>query len=74
MNVLVVGGAGFLGSHLTERLVAEGVPAAREVQRRAKDLGIDVPIIDFVCSVLDGAITPQEGVVLLMARDIGFET
>ena len=54
--------------------VAEGVPAAREVQRRAKDLGIDVPIIDFVCSVLDGAITPQEGVVLLMARDIGFET
>ena len=24
MNVLVVGGAGFLGSHLTERLVAEG--------------------------------------------------
>ena len=54
--------------------VAEGVPAAREVQRRAKDLGVDVPIIDFVCSVLDGAITPQEGVVLLMARDIGFET
>ena len=24
MNVLVVGGAGFVGSHLTERLVADG--------------------------------------------------
>jgi glycerol-3-phosphate dehydrogenase (NAD(P)+) len=62
-------------AQITDELghVAEGVPAAREVQQRASDLGIDVPIVDFVCSIIDGVITPQEGVTLLMARDIGFE-
>ena len=53
--------------------VAEGVPAAREVQRRAAALGIKMPITDWVCAVLDGSMTPIEGVAALMARDIGFE-
>ncbi len=53
--------------------VAEGVPAAREVQRRAAVLGVKMPITDWVCAVLDGTMTPIEGVAALMERDIGFE-
>ncbi|MBL8393554.1 MAG: NAD(P)-dependent glycerol-3-phosphate dehydrogenase [Candidatus Accumulibacter sp.] len=53
--------------------VAEGVPAAREVQRRAAALGVKMPITDWVCAVLDGVMTPIEGVAALMERDIGFE-
>jgi glycerol-3-phosphate dehydrogenase (NAD(P)+) len=41
--------------------VAEGVPAAREVQRRAAALGVRMPITDWVCAVLDGSMTPPKG-------------
>ena len=54
--------------------VAEGVPAAREVQRRAAALGVEMPITEWVCAVLDGVMQPQEGVAALMQRDIGFES
>jgi glycerol-3-phosphate dehydrogenase (NAD(P)+) len=53
--------------------VAEGVPAAREVQRRAAALGVRMPITDWVCAVLDGSMTPAAGVAALMSRDIVFE-
>ncbi|HMW55948.1 MAG: NAD(P)-dependent glycerol-3-phosphate dehydrogenase [Candidatus Accumulibacter phosphatis] len=53
--------------------VAEGVPAAHEVQRRAAALGVKMPITDWVCTLLDGSVTPIEGVAALMERDIGFE-
>lgn len=49
--------------------VAEGVPAAREVARRAAGLGIDMPITRAVTAVLDGRITPVAAVEQLMARD-----
>ncbi len=49
--------------------VAEGVPAAREVARRAAELGIDMPITRAVTAVLDGRITPVAAVEQLMARD-----
>jgi glycerol-3-phosphate dehydrogenase (NAD(P)+) len=49
--------------------VAEGVPAAREVARRATELGIDMPITRAVAAVLDGRITPRAAVEQLMARD-----
>lgn len=49
--------------------VAEGVPAAREVARRAAALGIDMPITQAVTAVLDGRITPRQAVGQLMARD-----
>ncbi len=49
--------------------VAEGVPAAREVDRRATELGIDMPITRAVTAVLDGRITPPMAVEQLMARD-----
>ena len=49
--------------------VAEGVPAAREVARRAAELGIDMPITRAVTAVLDGRITPRAAVEQLMARE-----
>ncbi|MCF8198627.1 MAG: NAD(P)-dependent glycerol-3-phosphate dehydrogenase [Sulfuritalea sp.] len=49
--------------------VAEGVPAAREVDRRAAGLGIDMPITRAVTAVLDGRISPHAAVEQLMARD-----
>ncbi len=49
--------------------VAEGVPAAREVAVRAKQLGIDMPITNAVVAVLDGKLTPREAVGQLMTRD-----
>jgi glycerol-3-phosphate dehydrogenase (NAD(P)+) len=48
--------------------VAEGVPAAREVARRAEALGIDMPITRAVTAVLDGRITPRAAVEQLMSR------
>jgi glycerol-3-phosphate dehydrogenase (NAD(P)+) len=49
--------------------VAEGVPAAREVARRAQQLGVDMPITRAVCAVLEGQLTPEQTVAALMTRD-----
>lgn len=49
--------------------VAEGVPAAREVARRASAMGIDMPITQAVCAVLDGRLSPADAVAALMSRD-----
>lgn len=49
--------------------VAEGVPAAREVNRRAVELGVEMPITRAVAAVLDGRLTPHAAVEQLMARD-----
>jgi glycerol-3-phosphate dehydrogenase (NAD(P)+) len=49
--------------------VAEGVPAAREVARRAAELGIEMPITRAVAAVLDGRVTARAAVDQLMARD-----
>lgn len=49
--------------------VAEGVPTAYEVARRAMQLGVDVPITSSVVAVLEGRITPREAVGQLMMRD-----
>ena len=49
--------------------VAEGVPACREVAKRAAALGIDMPITNAVCAVLDGKVKPAEAVARLMNRD-----
>lgn len=49
--------------------VAEGVPAAREVDRHAVELGIEMPITRAVTAVLDSRITPRAAVEQLMARD-----
>ena len=49
--------------------VAEGVPASREVAQRAHSLGVEMPIVQAVCAVLDGKLTPRQTVEALMARD-----
>jgi len=53
--------------------VAEGVPAAREVARRAEALGIDMPITRAVTAVLDGRLSPKAAVEQLMSREARHE-
>jgi len=49
--------------------VAEGVRSAPLVLRRAHVKGIDMPIVESVAAVLDGALVPSEALARLMARD-----
>lgn len=49
--------------------VAEGVPTTHEVNRRAKALGIEMPITAAVCDVLDGQLSAAGVVERLMNRD-----
>lgn len=48
--------------------VAEGVPTAAAAVGLAERAGVDVPVIQSVNRVLSGAITPLEGVSMLMER------
>jgi glycerol-3-phosphate dehydrogenase (NAD(P)+) len=49
--------------------VAEGVYTAREVDRLAQQLGVEMPISRAVAAVLDGRLTAAQAVEQLMARD-----
>lgn len=49
--------------------VAEGVYTARETDRLARELGIEMPISSAVAAVLDGRLSAPEAVAQLMARD-----
>lgn len=49
--------------------VAEGVPAAHEVNKRAAALGVEMPITAAVCAVLEGRLLPLTAVEALMSRD-----
>lgn len=49
--------------------VAEGVYTAREVDRLASRLGVDMPISSAVAAVLDGRLSAAHAVEQLMARD-----
>jgi glycerol-3-phosphate dehydrogenase (NAD(P)+) len=48
--------------------VAEGVMTAREVARRAAHLGVEMPITEAVCGVLDGRYSASAAVERLMGR------
>jgi len=48
--------------------VAEGVYCARTVVQRAQHLGVEMPIAQAVVALLDGAISAQQAVALLMGR------
>jgi len=48
--------------------VVEGVRAAREVDRVAKEHNIDMPIVEQVNNVLQGICTPKEAVKILLSR------
>jgi glycerol-3-phosphate dehydrogenase (NAD(P)+) len=54
--------------------VAEGVHTTRLVQRRAVELGLEMPLVAAVSDVLDGRKTPRECAAALMGRDIGYES
>ena len=49
--------------------VAEGVRSAREVARLAARHGVEMPVCEAVCAVLDGIVTPPQAVAQLLARD-----
>ncbi len=49
--------------------VAEGVQTAREVESRAAEAGVDMPITGAVCDVLFRGIAPRDAVEQLLARD-----
>lgn len=49
--------------------VAEGVHTAAAVEKRALELGVDMPITQSVCAVLFGGVSPREAVEQLLARD-----
>lgn len=49
--------------------VAEGVMTAHEVARRARGLGVDMPITATVCDVLDGKLSAPGAVERLMSRE-----
>jgi len=49
--------------------VAEGVYTAREVDRLARQFGVDMPISAAVAAVLDGRLNAAQAVEQLMARD-----
>lgn len=49
--------------------VAEGVNTAREVDIRARSLGVDMPITRAVCAVLFEGLPPRSAVEQLLARD-----
>jgi len=49
--------------------VAEGVHTAREVESRAAEAGVDMPITGAVCDVLFRGVAPRDAVEQLLARD-----
>jgi glycerol-3-phosphate dehydrogenase (NAD(P)+) len=54
--------------------VAEGVSTAREVQRLAEKMHIEMPITQTVCRLLDGAVSAQGAVEELLQREPGLES
>lgn len=53
--------------------VAEGVPAAREVARRADELGVYMPITQVVCAIVEGRMTAEHGLQFIMSSEAGAE-
>lgn len=49
--------------------VAEGVHSAHAVRGRARAAGIEMPITEAVCDVLDGALSPSQALDRLLSRE-----
>jgi glycerol-3-phosphate dehydrogenase (NAD(P)+) len=49
--------------------VAEGVHSAHAVRDRARAAGVEMPITEAVCAVLDGALSPPQALDRLLARE-----
>ena len=53
--------------------VAEGVPAAREVARRADEMSVYMPITQVVCAIVEGRMTAEHGLQFMMSSEAGAE-
>ncbi len=51
-------------------MVAEGVRTAYLTRNKAREIGIDMPITEMVCRVMDGEIGPKEAIDELMTREL----
>jgi glycerol-3-phosphate dehydrogenase (NAD(P)+) len=49
--------------------IAEGVTTAREVERLAQQLGVDMPIVNAVCQILYQGVAPRIAVEALLNRE-----
>ncbi len=49
--------------------VAEGVPSAKAIARRAASLGVEMPMVDAVNRLILGQVTPEQAVSELMGRN-----
>jgi len=49
--------------------VAEGVACASVVDRRARELGVELPIVGAVQAVLEGKLSPRDAVLALLSRE-----
>lgn len=49
--------------------VAEGVHSAHAVRARARSVGVEMPITEAVCGVLDGVLSPPQALDRLLARE-----
>jgi glycerol-3-phosphate dehydrogenase (NAD(P)+) len=54
--------------------VVEGIGAARDVVRRAREIGVEMPIAEQVNKVLHEGVAPADAVGVLLARPPGTET
>ncbi|MDA1008385.1 MAG: NAD(P)-dependent glycerol-3-phosphate dehydrogenase [Planctomycetota bacterium] len=69
-----IGRGATLDEYLAKSLcVVEGVETARVVVQHARSLSIELPIIEAVARVLDGALSVRDAMQLLMVRDASSE-
>jgi glycerol-3-phosphate dehydrogenase (NAD(P)+) len=52
------------------RTVAEGAATAPVLQQAARMVGVEMPVVDSVCALLDGSIGPKEAVTALLSRPL----
>ena len=64
-----------LGSIISSmNMEAEGVPTAASAFECARRLGVETPIIDQICALLDGRVSPREALMALLTRGPKSET
>jgi glycerol-3-phosphate dehydrogenase (NAD(P)+) len=52
------------------RTVAEGAATAPVLQQAARMVGVEMPVVDSVCALLNGSIGPKEAVTALLSRPL----
>ena len=70
---LALGRGEALSDLLASGLTAEGARCAQAVRKRARALGVDMPITEAVCQVLFEGVSPLNAVTQLLAREATIE-